>query len=77
MPNAFPLVEDTSECNVWDDNQGRETYVHHRMAELPSAFRVSSTPSSRPTGSIDTEQMPMITIMAKRPPVLSGFTEKN
>jgi hypothetical protein len=50
--------------------------MHHRMAELPSAFRVSSTPSSRPTGSIVTEQVPMMTIMAKRPPVLLGFTEK-
>lgn len=47
------------------------------MAELPSAFRVSSTPSSRPTGSIVTEPVPMMTMMAKRPPVLSGFTEKD
>lgn len=50
------------------------TYENHNNAELAFAFLVSSQPSSRPTGRITIEHMPIIAMIAKRPPVLWGFT---
>ena len=48
--------------------------MNHMIAELPSALRVSSQPSSSATGSMGREVMPMMVIMAYRPPVSCGLT---
>lgn len=52
----------------------RRFAVNHITAELVSAFRVISTPSSRPTGSSVTEHPPMTAKIAYSAPVLSGRT---
>jgi hypothetical protein len=46
----------------------------NRKAEDASAFRVTSTASSSPTGRRGSEQAPMTAIIAKSAPVLFGLT---
>jgi hypothetical protein len=50
--------------------------MNHKMAELPSAFLVNSQANSRLTGSMVIEETPMRVMMANKPPMLCGFTEK-
>lgn len=50
------------------------TYANHTMAELPSAFRVSSQASSMPTASIGIELTPITTIITNSAAVLCGRT---
>ena len=47
------------------------------MAELPSEFLVSSTPSSIPTGKRVIEHTPMTTKMIKSAVALCGLTAEN
>lgn len=49
-------------------------HLHHKTAALVSAFLVSSTPSSKPIGSIVREHIPMTTKMANSAAVLFGRT---
>lgn len=46
----------------------------HNIAELPSGFLVSSTPSSTATGRSVIEPTPMMPKRVKSTPVLCGFT---
>jgi hypothetical protein len=48
--------------------------MNQRTAELPSAFRVSSQPSSSPTGRIVMPVTPITVIITNSPAVLCGFT---
>ena len=49
------------------DNNRSCAYTNHKIAELAFAFLVSSTASSRATGSKVKEQAPRIAMMANRP----------
>ncbi|CAG8667143.1 13419_t:CDS:2 [Acaulospora colombiana] len=49
------------------------TYLNHRRPQEPSAFRVTSAPSSRPIGRSRNEQMPIMAITAKMEPSLLGL----
>ena len=72
-PNKFPLFR----CvNLEIRTIKTQTYMNHKMAELPSAFLVNSHANSRLTGSMVIEETPMRVIMANKPPMLCGFTEK-
>lgn len=51
-----------------------ETHENQRIAELPSAFLVSSHPSSRATGNIVTPVTPSKTMITNRPAVSFGLT---
>ena len=53
------------------------TYPNHTRAELPSAFRVSSQESSKPTGSIVMEQIPITAMMTNKAAVLFGLTKRS
>ena len=50
------------------------THKNHKTAELPSAFLVSSTPSSMATGRSATEPTPMMIKITKSGPVLFALT---
>jgi hypothetical protein len=78
MHNRFPLGERKRKDQLGGKLKrrgGREsTYKNHNRAELPSGFLVNSTPSSIPTGKSMIEPIPIMTKIAKRPPVLCGLT---
>ena len=57
--------------------KGRGTYANQRIAELPSALRVTSIVSSMATGRSVTEAAPMIAMSAKSPPASFGFTAQD
>jgi hypothetical protein len=50
-----------------EDGNKRYTHQNQRTVELPSAFLVSSHPSSSPIGSKVIDPIPMMAMMAKRP----------
>ena len=50
------------------------TYENHKIAALPSAFLVSSTASSKATGSNVKLVAPIKAEIANSPPVLLGLT---
>lgn len=51
----------------------QNAHVNQRIAELPSAFLVNSTASSRATGNMVKLVAPMRAIMANNGPVLCGL----
>jgi hypothetical protein len=65
--SRFPLKEECKKRSVGRQTEkvgAGETYKNHNRAELPSGFRVNSTPSSIPTGRSMTEPIPIITKIA-------------
>jgi hypothetical protein len=64
IPNPFPLFGGPEQSgNMWNAEFCEVTHQNQRIAELPSAFLVSSHPSSNPTGSNVIEPTPKIVIM--------------
>jgi len=72
-PNRFPLHENIVQKR-FSEKQAHGTYMNQRMAELPSAFLVTSQASSSPTGNKDKEQTPMIVITTNNPASFLGLT---
>jgi len=72
-PNRFPLYEKIIQKR-YSEKQTHRTNMNQRMAELPSAFLVTSQASSSPTGNKDKEQMPMIVITTNNPASFPGLT---
>jgi len=72
-PNRFPLYEKIVQKR-YSEKQTHGTNMNQRMAELPSAFLVTSQASSSPTGNKDKEQMPMIVITTNNPTSFPGLT---
>jgi hypothetical protein len=73
--NRFPLQK-TKKIGFSAAFLGVKEGAHksHNIAELPSGFLVSSTPSSTATGRSVIEPTPIMPKWAKSTPVLCGFT---
>lgn len=72
--SKFPLSKRRVRKLVIGGFGRRGTHKNHKRAELPSAFLVSSTPSSMATGRSVTEPTPMMIKIAKSGPVLFALT---
>lgn len=67
-------ISSVVQIRIENNNNNESTHTNHKIAELPSAFRVISQASSSATGNIVTEQTPIIVIITNNPASLLGFT---
>lgn len=71
----FPLIK-REELVEGNSNTDTKTHANQTIAELPSAFLVTSQQSSMPTASIGREPTPMTAIIVNKAAVLLGLTTR-